>query len=286
MAFDPITAAISAAPSVAQLLIGENSIFSGKKRLASRELKKAFDESQAAGINKGYYDVLGQQAARANQGMGGASLGLARMEQGRAQAAQLGALGGRRSALAGLPGLAISSNDFATRLAASNEMAQRQNQQAYEQTQMQVAGLEDENWQRKMNERKDYWGNQRQESDASVANAIQGIGQAVGAGIQAGQFNKQMDVLSKTGGSGLGNSLSRSWGNVLGSKDSFLSSLAKRGADTFVQSAASSLGQQAPNFLLPQYSRMSTPTANQIMGNPYGIGGNASSLLMKSKYRG
>lgn len=174
-------AAIQAAPAIGQLLIGENSLFSGKKRLASRELKKNFDASQAAGINKGYYDVLGQQAARANQGLGGASLGLARMEQGRAMAAQLGALGGRRSALAGLPGLGISSNDFATRLAASNEMAQRQNQATYEGTQLQVAGLEDANAQRKRDEAAAYWGNQRQESDASISSALKSIGDAAGS---------------------------------------------------------------------------------------------------------
>jgi hypothetical protein len=181
-----VAAAIQAAPSVGQLLIGENSLFSGKKRLASRELKKNFDASQAAGINKGYYDVLGQQAARANQGMGGASLGLARMEQGRAMAAQLGALGGRRSALAGLPGLGISSNDFALRLAASNEMAQRQNQAAYEGTQLQVAGLEDQNAQRKRDEAASYWGAQRQESDQSISSAVEGISKALGTAFMPG----------------------------------------------------------------------------------------------------
>jgi hypothetical protein len=283
MAFDPITAAISAAPSVAQLLIGENSLFSGKARQASREMKKTFDLSQAAGINKGYYDVLGQQAGRANQGMGGASLGLARMEQGRAMAAQLGALGGRRSALAGLPGLGISSSDFALRLAASNEMAQRQNQAAYEGTQLQVAGLEDQNAQRKRDEAMAYWGNRKAESDASISSSVQGIGQAIGAGIQAGQFDKQMSVLEKTGGGGG----SRAWGNVLGSKDSWGKALLKKGADTLVTNAATSLGQQAPNFLLPQYNRMSTPSANKLMGNPYGLGPkNSSGLLMRPTYGG
>lgn len=256
MAFDPITAAISAAPSVAQLLIGENSLFSGKKRLASRELKKNFDASQAAGINKGYYDVLGQQAARANQGLGGASLGLARMEQGRAMAAQLGALGGRRSALAGLPGLGISSNDFATRLAASNEMAQRQNQATYEGTQLQVAGLEDANAQRKRDEAAAYWGNQRQESDASISSAIQGITNAVGAGIQSGQFNKMMD-------SGKLKNMYGATGNmVFGKKDSFLKSLAKMGANKLVDSAATTLGQNIGNSFMPQ-----RPNTSRLLGN-------------------
>lgn len=180
---------IGTAISLGQLLIGENSLFSGKKRLASRELKKGFEASQRADIDKGYYDVLGQQAARANQGMGGASLGLARMEQGRAMAAQLGALGGRRSALAGLPGLGISSNDFALRLAASNEMAQRQNQAAYEGTQMQVAALRDANAQRKRDELAQYWGAQRQESDQSISSALAGLGANFAAQKTANAYN-------------------------------------------------------------------------------------------------
>ncbi len=172
---------IGTAISLGQLLIGENSLFSGKKRLASRMMKQNFDASQKADIDKGFYDVQAQQAARANQGLSGATLGLARMEQGRAMAAQLGALGGRRSALAGLPGLGISSNDFALRLAASNEMAQRQNQAAYEGTQLQVAGLRDANAQRKRDEAASYWGAQRQESDQSISSALAGLGASFAA---------------------------------------------------------------------------------------------------------
>ena len=60
-------------------------------------------------------------------------------------------------------------------------MAQRQNQATYEGTQLQVAGLEDANAQRKRDEAAAYWGNQRQESDASISSALKGIGDAVGS---------------------------------------------------------------------------------------------------------
>lgn len=253
-----LMAAIQAAPSVAQLFIGENSLFSGKKRLASRKLKEGFEASQAAGINKGYYDVLASQMARANQGMGMASKQLAQQQQARGVNRALSALSGRRSALSGISQITSGANDLGLQMAAQDEALRRENRAVAEQTQMNIAGLEDANAQRKRDELKDYWGTQRQESDASISSAIQGIGQAIGTGIQAGQFNKQMDILSKTGGGGG----SRAWGNVLGPKESFFSSLAKKGADTFVQSAASSLGQNIGNAFMPQ-----RPNTSRLLGN-------------------
>ena len=72
--------------------------------------------------------ALSQSNAMANQGMDAASLQIAREENARGQNAAFGALGGRRSALAGIPGLMVSSGDFAKRLAASNAMMRNQNQ--------------------------------------------------------------------------------------------------------------------------------------------------------------
>lgn len=72
--------------------------------------------------------ALTQSNAMANQGMDAASLQIAREENARAQNAQFSALGGRRSALSSIPGLMISSGDFAKRLAASNAMMRNQNQ--------------------------------------------------------------------------------------------------------------------------------------------------------------
>lgn len=72
--------------------------------------------------------ALTQSNAMANQGMDAASLQIAREENARAQNAQFSALGGRRSALSSIPGLMVSSGDFAKRLAASNAMMRSQNQ--------------------------------------------------------------------------------------------------------------------------------------------------------------
>lgn len=72
--------------------------------------------------------ALAQSNAMANQGMDAASQQLATQEQARGMSTALRALGTRRSALAGIPGLAASSSDFALRLAAQNAMMKRENQ--------------------------------------------------------------------------------------------------------------------------------------------------------------
>lgn len=72
--------------------------------------------------------ALTQSNAMANQGMDAASLQIAREENARGQNAAFAALGGRRSALSSIPGLMVSSGDFAKRLAASNAMMKRENQ--------------------------------------------------------------------------------------------------------------------------------------------------------------
>jgi len=72
--------------------------------------------------------ALAQSNAMANQGMDAASLQIAREENARAQNAQFSALSGKRALLSAMPGLSISSGDFAKRLAASNAMMKNQNQ--------------------------------------------------------------------------------------------------------------------------------------------------------------
>ena len=78
-----------------------------------------------------------QAQMMANQGMDTASQQLAIQEQGRGMSAAFGALGSRRSALAGIPGLTASSSDFALRLAAQNAMMKQQNRTQAIQTGMQ-----------------------------------------------------------------------------------------------------------------------------------------------------
>lgn len=72
--------------------------------------------------------ALAQSNVMANQGMDAASLQIAREENARAQNAQFSALSGKRALLSAMPGLSISSGDFAKRLAASNAMMRSQNQ--------------------------------------------------------------------------------------------------------------------------------------------------------------
>lgn len=78
-----------------------------------------------------------QSQELANQGMDAASQQMAIQENARGMNVALKALGGRRSALAGVPGLAASSSDFATRLAARNAMMKQQNKSQAIQTGMQ-----------------------------------------------------------------------------------------------------------------------------------------------------
>ncbi len=189
-------AAIQAAPSIGQLLIGENSLFSGKKRLASRELKKNFDASQSMGIGSKYYDYLKNMQSQAQQGIGDAARALYSQQAGRAQSAALGALSGRRAALGGIGSVVANAGDNALEMATMDENLRRQGQQAANQALFNIAGLEQQNELRKRQEAADYWGNQRQESDASISSALQGIGNAVGSAFK-------LDAMKTPAGGGM-----------------------------------------------------------------------------------
>jgi hypothetical protein len=257
-AFDPITAAISAAPAVGQLLIGENNIFSGKKRRATRELERNFQAGQGAQINQGYYDVLASQKARINQGLGMASQQLARQQQAQGVNALLANAGSRRVFTAAIPEIMKRQNNLGLQMAVEDEGLRRQNRGIAEQTQLQVAGLEDANAQRKREEAASYYQNQRQESDASISSGLQGLGAGIGAGIQAGQFNKMLDS-----GALKGMNMYGATGNMaFGPKETFFKSLMKQGANTLVQSGANALGQNLASSFVPQ--KFST---NRLSGN-------------------
>jgi hypothetical protein len=68
-----------------------------------------------------------QSQMLAGQGMDAASKQIAMQEQARGMNLAMSGLRGRRSALAGIPGLNVSSNDFALRMAAQNAMMKREN---------------------------------------------------------------------------------------------------------------------------------------------------------------
>ena len=172
---------LGTAISLGQLLIGENSLFSGKKRLASRELKKNFETGQNMGIGSKYYDYLSGMRAQAQQGIGEATKSLYNQQIGRSQASALRALSGRRSALGGIGSIVAAGAEGGLNLAAMDEQARRQGQMAANQALFNIAGLEQQNELRKREEAANYWGAQRQESDQSISSALAGLGKSLGA---------------------------------------------------------------------------------------------------------
>lgn len=190
MAVQAIMAGANMALAAAPLFFGENNIFSGKARQATRELDKNFNRSQALGIPQELQSVAQQRQMRANQGLGSAALGLYQQEAQRGQASAMSALGGRRSALAGLGGIVQAGQDSALRLAGMDEQARQQNTMLSEQTQMQVGQAKYENELRKQQEASDYWGGRKAESNAAISSALSAVGQAAGSALSAGAFNK------------------------------------------------------------------------------------------------
>lgn len=258
-------AAIQAAPSIGQLLIGENSLFSGKKRLASRELKKNFEVGQNMGIGSKYYDYLSAARAQSQQGLGDATRALYNQQIGRGQATALSALSGRRSALGGIGSIMANAAQGGLQLASMDEQIRRQGQQAANEALFNVAGLEQQNELRKREEAANYWGAQRQESDASISSAVEGISKAIGSA-----FMPKLPGLGEVSGG------ARSWGSVLGD-------IGKMGANTLVQSTASSLGQSMGSAIMPP-----RPNASRLSGN-YGnwaTGLGTSRSITPKYYRG
>lgn len=193
-----IMAGANMALSAAPLFFGENNLFSGKARQASRMLEQNFNKSQAMGIPQEMQSVAQQRAMRANQGLSSAAMGLYQQEANRGQASAMSALGARGSALAGIGGIVQAGQDSALRLAGMDEQARQQNRMLSEQTQMQLGEAKYQNELRKQQEAADYWGGRKAESNAAISGALKGIGQAAGSAIGTGAFNKN---------SGLGNAL-------------------------------------------------------------------------------
>lgn len=190
MAVQAIMAGANMALAAAPLFFGENNIFSGKARQATRELGRNFNRSQAMGIPQELESVAQQRQMRANQGLGSAAMGLYQQEAQRGQATALAGLGGRRSALAGIGSIAQSGQDAALRMAGMDEQARQQNRMLSEQSQMQVGQAKYENELRKQQEASDYWGSRKAESNAAISGALSAVGQAAGSAMATGAFNK------------------------------------------------------------------------------------------------
>lgn len=108
-----------------------------KKSKLNQQMDDAMARIQGLGISPEMQQAYQQSQILSKQGMDLASQQMATQEQARGMNTALSALRNRRSALAGMPGLAASSSDFALRLAAQNAATRRQNELAGIQTGMQ-----------------------------------------------------------------------------------------------------------------------------------------------------
>jgi hypothetical protein len=196
MAIQAIMAGANMALAAAPLFFGENNLFSGKARQASRMLEQNFNRSQAMGIPQEMQNVAQQRAMRANQGLGSAAMGLYQQEAQRGQASALSALGGRRSALAGIGNIVQAGEDSALRMAGMDEQARQQNRMLSEQTQMQVGDAKYQNELRKQQEAADYWGTRKAESNAAISSSLAAVGQAAGTALTTGAFKKTPGLTS------------------------------------------------------------------------------------------
>lgn len=190
MAVQAIMAGANMALAAAPLFFGENNLFSGKARQATRELEKNFRQSQAMGVPSEMTQALQNRLAQANTGIPGAALGLYQQQAGRAQASQLGALGSRRSALAGIGGIAQAGQDAALNLAGMQSQALQAGQENANQALMQMGQFKYQDDLRKQQEASDYWGSRKAESNAAISGALSSLGQAAGSAMSTGAFNK------------------------------------------------------------------------------------------------
>lgn len=191
MAPQAIMAGLNIATSALPLFFGENNIFSGKARQASREQEAAFKRSQAMQLPTEYTQALQNRLAQANVGIPSAALGLYQQQAGRAQAGQLAGLRDRRSALAGIGGIAQAGQDAALQLASMQSQALLSGQERANQALMQMGGLKYQEELRKQEEAQQYWGGRKAEANAAVSSALSGVGQAMGSALSTGAFQGQ-----------------------------------------------------------------------------------------------
>jgi len=191
MAAQALMAGLNIATSALPLFFGENNILSGKAREASREQEAAFRRSQGMQLPTEYTQALQNRLAQANVGIPSAALGLYQQQAGRAQAGQLAGLRDRRSALAGIGGIAQAGQDAALQLAYMQSQALLSGQERANQALMQMGGLKYQEELRKQEEAQQYWGGRKAEANAAVSSALAGVGQAMGSALSTGAFQGQ-----------------------------------------------------------------------------------------------
>lgn len=178
-------AGIQGAVSAIPLLFGENNIFSGKKRMATREREKTFQQSQNYQLPTEYREAYRSALQQENVGLPSAALGLFNQSAGRQQASQLSALRGRRSLLGGIGQVAQAGQDSALKLAGMQAEALQQGKRYADQMRMKMGQLEQGEAMRKLDEAAQYRDVQRMESDRAIGSALQGIGSAIGTASMA-----------------------------------------------------------------------------------------------------
>lgn len=191
MALPAIMAGLNIAASAAPLFFGPNSIFSGKLRQAEKGQEEAFRRSQAMQLPTEYTQALQNRLAQANVGIPSAALGLYQQQAGRAQAGQLAGLRDRRSALAGIGGIAQAGQDAALQLASMQSQALLSGQERANQALMQMGGLKYQEELRKQEEAQQYYGGRKAEAAGAISSALAGVGQAMGTALSTGAFKGQ-----------------------------------------------------------------------------------------------
>ena len=188
MAAQAIMAGLNIATSAIPLFFGENNIFSGKARRATKELEKNFNKSQQMGLPSEVNQYLQNRLSNANTGLPSGALGLYQQQMARSQASNIGGLRSRRSALAGIGDIAQAGQDAALKLAGMQGEAIQQNREMANQALMQVGGMKYNEELRKQQEAADYWGTRRAESNAAISSSLASLGSAIGSSVASGAF--------------------------------------------------------------------------------------------------
>jgi hypothetical protein len=181
LGFSPAGLALQALPSVAGLMFGENSLFSGKARQASQKLMSDFQKSQATPIDSGYTDWYNRMQSMGNMGLSGATRGLMNESFARQQGSMMSGLRSKRSLLGGIGQVADAGNEFIKRQGEANENLLRQNRMAAADAAFKMAGIRTQDRLRKEDEARQFWGMRKAESNQSISRNLAGIGQAVGS---------------------------------------------------------------------------------------------------------
>jgi hypothetical protein len=154
-----------------------------KKSKLSRQMDESMKNIQGLSLSPEMQTAYQQSQALSGQGMDAASKQLAIQESGRGMAAGLSALKGKRSLLAGAPGLYASSNDLALRLASQDAMMKRENQMAGIQTGMQFGQAKSELDKYKAEAQYNELAAKKARRAQTLGSIISGVGSIAGAAL-------------------------------------------------------------------------------------------------------